>query len=518
MPYHLDVGEIAEQRELPPGTMLDDKYRIDELLAVGGMGAVYVGTHTKLRKKVAIKVLNPALSTPPMIERFHREAITASQIGHEGIAQVTDLGTSLQGEPFLVMELLEGESLAKRLKTYGALPIEVACELGCAILSPLDAAHRAGIIHRDLKPDNIFLVHQSRGEMVKLLDFGISRSVGMEGEFRLTTTGLVLGTPFYMSPEQARGDSSVSTAADIYAFGVILYEMLCGQVPITAENYNQLMYKVMIGEYVRPRAMRPDIPLGLEDLIARAMALAPQERPAGAAILEQQLLAFCRPTFREHTIEQISAQHPRATPFPSRNSGAALQHGTDQTVLARSATQPVATQPQPQAQARRSRAPLFAGIGLVVAAGVAFAIVMAQRDDKEPPSTKVSVTPTTPATTTTTTTATPTATPTPTATATATPAVAATITLRFAIEPAAATVEIDGKPAAAELVVPKDGVKHHLHVVAAGFAPHDEDLAYDESQRLAIHLDKLAAKPARPVRPNKPQTGKGERIETESPY
>src|SRR5450631_3640073 len=107
MPYSLGVEGTAEQQELPPGTMLDDKYRIDALLAVGGMGAVYVGTHTKLRKKVAIKVLNPALSTPPMIERFHREAITASQIGHEGIAQVTDLGTSYQNEPFLVMELLE---------------------------------------------------------------------------------------------------------------------------------------------------------------------------------------------------------------------------------------------------------------------------------------------------------------------------------------------------------------------------------------------------------------------------
>ena len=160
--------------------MLDDKYRVDELLAVGGMGAVYVGTHTKLRKRVAIKVLNPNLSTPPMIERFHREAITASQIGHEGIAQVTDLGTSAAGEPFLVMELLEGESLATRLKATGALQIEVACELACAILSPLGAAHRAGIIHRDLKPDNVFLVRQSRGEMVKLLDFGISRATGLE--------------------------------------------------------------------------------------------------------------------------------------------------------------------------------------------------------------------------------------------------------------------------------------------------------------------------------------------------
>src|SRR5262249_49457845 len=111
--------------------MLDGKYRVDHLVAVGGMGAVYSATHTKLRKRVAIKVLNPELATPQMIQRFHREAITASQIGHEGIAQVTDIGTSQSGETFLVMEFLEGESLARRLKTTGALPIDVACEMAC---------------------------------------------------------------------------------------------------------------------------------------------------------------------------------------------------------------------------------------------------------------------------------------------------------------------------------------------------------------------------------------------------
>src|SRR5688572_30118360 len=213
--------------------MLDDKYRVDKLLAVGGMGAVYEGTHTKLRKRVAIKVLNQALASQAMIDRFHREAITASQIGHEGIAQGTDLGTRSTGESFIVMELLEGEPLAARFLATKQFPIDVACELGCAILSPLAAAHAAGVVHRDLKPDNVFLVRQSRGELVKLLDFGISRATGLEGEFKLTTTGLVLGTPYYMSPEQARGETAnLGPSADLYSFGVIMYEMLVGEVPI----------------------------------------------------------------------------------------------------------------------------------------------------------------------------------------------------------------------------------------------------------------------------------------------
>src|SRR6185436_2498051 len=193
------------------------------------------------------------------------------------------------------------------LKASGALAIEDACELGCAILSPLAAAHLAGIIHRDLKPDNVFLVRQSRGEMVKLLDFGISRTVDRDATFRLTTTGLVLGTPYYMSPEQARGDSEVTVAADLYAFGVILYEMLVGDIPIRAENYNQLMYRVMMGDFVWPRRRRPDLPEVLEQLIVRAMAQEPHDRPSGANEIEYALLPFCRPMFRDHASAGLSA-------------------------------------------------------------------------------------------------------------------------------------------------------------------------------------------------------------------
>jgi eukaryotic-like serine/threonine-protein kinase len=499
--------------------MLDDKYRIDRLLAVGGMGAVYVGTHIKLRKRVAIKVLNPQLSSPPMIERFHREAITASQIGHEGIAQVTDLGTSSDGEPFLVMEYLEGESLASRLRAAGPLPVEDACELGCSILSPLSAAHRAGIVHRDLKPDNVYLVRQSRGEMVKLLDFGISRTAGHDSEFRLTTTGLVLGTPYYMSPEQARGDSVITPAADLYAFGVMMYEMLVGSVPIQAENYNQLMYRVMIGDYARPRERRPDLPEQLEQVLLHAMAIAPEDRPASALELEHALLPMCRPQFRDRASGRMSS-----TGLPLQAASSASLRGlpgaSDHAAHAdRRATQEprhAATQPEAPPARARPRWPRLLGAVLVLG-GVAavIAALIAGRGDELTPAAEVrhapapvvaqpAPPPAPPAV------APPVVVPAPPA-----PPAPATITLRFEVDPAGAAITLDGTPVrGGELAVARDAADHALRITAPGRVAHDETVRFDESQRLVVQL-KRTADPAR-GKPRKDHSH--ERIDSQSPY
>jgi len=519
--------------------MLDGKYRIDRLLAVGGMGAVYMGTHVKLRKRIAIKVLNPQLSSGPMIERFHREAITASQIGHEGIAQVTDIGTSSEGEPFLVMEYLEGESLASRLRTSGPLAVEDACELGCSILSPLAAAHRAGIVHRDLKPDNVFLVRQSRGEMVKLLDFGISRDAGLESEFRLTSTGLVLGTPYYMSPEQARGESDITPAADLYAFGVILYEMLVGDVPIQAENYNQLMYRVMMGDYKGPRERRPELPEALDRIIVQTMSQAPAQRPASATELEQALLAYCRPTFREHLSVRMPVPGlPLLTQAPASGSatGAGLARGTtgtDQTVMASSPGSQIAIaapkSPSTIPLLRRSRMPWIAG-AIIGLAGIVGAVMIIGRGDPPPvvvapaPSAPSPAAPTIPATlpVADAASATPSATSDAAEGSAGTPPAApqaTTITLRFAVEPAGAVILLDGTQIkATELVVPKDGAPHTLRITASGHAAHDETIRFDESQRLVVQLKRVI----RPIRGNTndrhKQGSNTDRIDSESPY
>ncbi|MEZ4361519.1 MAG: serine/threonine-protein kinase [Kofleriaceae bacterium] len=532
----MDAG--SEQRQLSPGTMLDDKYRVEELLAVGGMGAVYVGTHTKLRKRVAIKVLNPQLSSPQMIERFHREAITASQVGHEGIAQVTDLGTSLEGEPFLVMELLEGESLGKRLRAATPLPIETACELTCSILAPLDAAHRAGIVHRDLKPDNVFLVQQSRGEMVKLLDFGISRATGLETEFRLTTTGLVLGTPYYMSPEQAQGRSEITPASDLYSVGVILYEMLIGRVPIQGDNYNQLMYHVVTGTFTPPRQLRPEIPAGLERIVLRAMALEPAQRHASAAEFEHELLAFCRPTFRAHAIDTGAAPRigsqtppPRATPHPWTPG-----LGTDQTVAATPSALSAYAAPTPTPPRARGRGPWIAAALALAGLGVAAAFVVprgspasargaeealpdeAVPDEAAAPAAPVPAPPeVTPVA----------AVPAP-APAAPVPPAPAKVRLTFSVEPPQAVLTLDEQVLhGAEHEVEADDGEHHLEVAAEGFVSETLELRYDTNQRVVVKLKPAAKAPRRrprvragtitddpaPRRPARP-----DRIDRDSPY
>ncbi len=267
--------------------MLDDKYRLDELLEVGGMGAVYLGTHTKLQKQVAIKVLRRELaSSPDMIERFQREAVAASRIGHENIVDVSDIGTAPDGSPFIVMEYLTGATLAEKIRGTGPQPVGLACAIIREVLAAISAAHRAGIIHRDLKPENIFIVLGSRGESVKILDFGISRVIearaGSISDARLTATGQVMGTPYYMAPEQAAGHSDLTGAIDVYATGVILYEMLSGAVPFEAGNYNTIIFKVLSGEYQPLSERMAPMPSGLDHVVHRAMALKPEERFASA--------------------------------------------------------------------------------------------------------------------------------------------------------------------------------------------------------------------------------------------
>lgn len=293
-----DPGAAIEQDPSPSvtrlfGLVLDDKYRIDELLGKGGMGVVYRGEHQRLGKAVAIKVLLRGHEAGSVAQRrFEREARATGSLGHPNICETFDIGNLPDGSPYLVMELLKGRTLADRLGLEGPLPIDEACNVLGDVLSALGAAHEGSIVHRDLKPDNVFLTEKG----AKLLDFGVSKKID-ENTMRVTRTGAVVGTPSYLAPEQARGDAGVDPRADLWAAGVLLYETLTGMLPFTASNYNALLVKILTRKPTPPSHIRPAISPELEAVILKAMAFKPEDRYPDAATMREALMdARSRPS------------------------------------------------------------------------------------------------------------------------------------------------------------------------------------------------------------------------------
>ena len=234
------------------GAVLAGRYQIIRRIGEGGMGAVYEAKHTLIGKRVAVKVLlEKFVAKSDFVARLLQEARLASSIGHENIVDVTDFGTTDDGRSFVVMEFLDGESLAELTMREAPLPIERSLRIARQAASALGAAHAKGIVHRDVKPENIYLVQRGDADFVKVVDFGISKAVKPGGGdeaaegYRLTHTGLLLGTPLYMSPEQARGEEDLDHRVDIWALGVLLYECLTGEVPFRANNYLEIISQVL---------------------------------------------------------------------------------------------------------------------------------------------------------------------------------------------------------------------------------------------------------------------------------
>ena len=276
------------------GALLDGRYRIVRLLGEGGMGAVYLASHVGLGRDVAIKFLHAELvSRDEVVGRFYREAQAAAAIRHKNIIEVFDVGVSPQGEPFLVMEYLEGESLAGLLKRAGPLNLGTACAVMEPVLQALQAAHRKGIIHRDLKPDNIFLAYQ-QGEppVVKIIDFGISKFAQGEFDKWRTKTGSVMGTPAYMSPEQARGSAGLDHRTDIYSMGTILFEMLTGVLPFAGSNFAEYLSAMLIDDPRAPQSVCAGFPAEAEPLVRKALAKNPDQRFQNAAEMLEALTAL----------------------------------------------------------------------------------------------------------------------------------------------------------------------------------------------------------------------------------
>jgi len=272
--------------DLSPGYVVGE-YRVERVIGRGGMGVVYSGVQPVIEKRVAIKVLNSELSSDPaLVRRFLDEARAVNRIRHPNIIDIFSFGQLADSRQYFVMEYLEGHTLADRLQS-GDLPIEQLPPLLAQICDALDADHGEHIVHRDLKPENIWIVDSRRGRMfAKLLDFGIAKLLAT-GEQTTTQAGVLMGTPQYMSPEQCHG-RAVDHRTDIYAMGVLLYQMYTGTLPFRGDSFAEVLTKQLTQIPERP-STHAALPKALDELIMRCLAKEPADRPQSARQLGEQL-------------------------------------------------------------------------------------------------------------------------------------------------------------------------------------------------------------------------------------
>jgi serine/threonine-protein kinase len=347
-----------------PQQVLSGKYRLERELGRGGMGSVWLAEHLTLRSPVAIKLIDPGIAeNPEALSRFLREAQAAASLRSPHVVQILDHGVD-GGVPFIVMELLEGESLAARIERSGRLsPAETALIM-TQVARAITRAHEAGIIHRDLKPDNIYLVQNDEEEVAKVLDFGVAKasSHGMGAASGATRTGSVLGTPYYMSPEQAEGAKNIDGRSDLWSLGVIAWECLLGSRPFDAETLGGLLLAICARDMPVPSTAGP-VPPGFDAWFARACSRNVTSRFSTAKELAAELRLIC---------SGASAHADYATGPVSNGHGPAVQASSlplASTNLSMSSSHELAK--------KKSALPLVLGIAAVLAAvggGVAFAL------------------------------------------------------------------------------------------------------------------------------------------------
>jgi hypothetical protein len=350
-------------------------YRVLSLLGEGGMGAVYLAEHPGIGRRVAVKVLHKQFSgDEQLLGRLLNEARAANAIRHPNIIEILDSGMRSDGVPYLVMELLEGESLGGRIRRIGRLEIRDAVEFTNQTASALGAAHKKGIVHRDLKPDNLFIINVSAGgdesgritgdrvsERMKVLDFGIAKlQMPQPGDSVKTRTGTLMGTPIYMSPEQCRGTKTVDHRSDVYSLGVILYEMLVGQPPFVSDGFGELVNMHLNVPPPSPRAQRPEISEQLDGIVLKMLAKNPEDRYPDMASLLGALKLAGGSQFSVH------GSSPDILNAPTRQAPVVAQGG-----------RPVQTRDTTFSTGvgERLDVPAGGGKGKLVAAGVALAVL-----------------------------------------------------------------------------------------------------------------------------------------------
>ena len=311
-----DEGEAEGPKDDLVGTTIDARYEVQKVLGEGGMGLVYKARHVVLDKPLALKVLRPDVSRDQeIITRFQQEARSASAIGNQHIIDITDFGTLSNGATYFIMEFLDGTDLTGAIENTGTIDAVRTVHIAKQLCQALGAAHDAGIVHRDLKPDNIYLIRRGGdSNFVKVLDFGIAKVGGSSS--KLTRAGQVFGTPHYMSPEQCAG-SGVDHRTDVYALGIIMYEMTTGVVPFDADNLMGILTKHLYEEAVRPRDRNPSIPEELELVILKAIAKKAEARYQSMyelfedlQRLEQGIGTLARETTSSFLVESAATMAP----------------------------------------------------------------------------------------------------------------------------------------------------------------------------------------------------------------
>jgi serine/threonine-protein kinase len=323
---------------LAEGSTVGGRYRLTSLIGEGGMASVWRASDETLQRSVAIKLLYFRAHRDPQhaVEQFLREARIAASIQHRNVVQTVDFGTTEDGIPYMVMELLHGESLATRMEREPRLHAQEFVRVASLTLRGLAAVHDAGIVHRDLKPQNIFLEQDGDAWYPKILDFGISRSMASHGERPsaiATQQGLVIGTPHYMSPEQARGEAEIDKRSDIYSMGAIIYEALTGRVPFDAATPGELLVKILSGDPPPMRAVHPDVPELLSDCVAQAMAHDREQRFVDARVFRRALQSAVEGAFLDGA--QHGSEVPENRPAAARvEAPAAALHVSPATLQA----------------------------------------------------------------------------------------------------------------------------------------------------------------------------------------
>ena len=460
------------------GQALEGRYAIVREIGRGGMGVVYEAEHVELGKRIAVKVLlDKYTNDDEAVVRFKREALAASRIGSPHIIDVSHIGTAPDGRPFVVMELLQGESLAGLLRRTGPMPEWRAIHIMRQVLRAAGAAHAKGIIHRDLKPDNIFIVNRDdQQDFVKLLDFGISKFMETNEhslQTQLTTTGAVMGTPLYMAPEQAMG-SPVAPSVDIYACGVILYEMLSGRPPFNDGNYNVIVAKLLTAEPPRLDELRKGLARSLVGAVHKALAKEPSARfPTAEAFLTA--IPSDRPSSPEIDL--------RATMAPGAQVGAPLVRTT--------------------LHGKKTKW-IVGALALVVGVGLGAAAIATHASGSDTPDATAN-------------TSAAAQTPAPPSPTQPPPRVQPTGTLEIKSIPASALVRLDNRDAGtAPIEIAIAPGRHRVHLELAGYEGIDVDQDVNAGERTSATFTLVAARPVVPTAPTAPHAPVGNSRPTQS--